>query len=62
MQDEINLLKSEKRKNIAMIDQLNGRITIFTGEVKLLESDKETGNHSFQFHCFIPCFHVPRNL
>ena len=59
MQDEINLLKSEKRKNIAMIDQLNGRITIFTGEVKLLESEKETGNHSVQFHCFIPCFHVP---
>ena len=47
MQDEINLLKSEKRKNIAMIDQLNGRITIFTGEVKLLESDKETSKHSF---------------
>ena len=52
MQYEINLLKSEKRKNIAMIDQLNGKITIITGEVKLLESDKETGEHSFSFHCF----------
>ena len=36
-----------------MIDQMNSKITILTGEIKLLESDKETGKHRFQFHCFI---------
>ena len=62
MQDEINLLKSERKNHITMINQLNGSITILNGEVKLLENDKETGKHGFQFHCFIPCFHVPWNL
>ena len=36
-------LESERRRNIAMIDQLNSKITILTGEIKLLQSDKGTG-------------------
>ena len=36
-------LKSEKRRNLAMIDQLNGKLSISTSEVKMLQSDKETG-------------------
>ena len=36
-----------------MIDQLNSRITVLDGEVKLLQSDKETGEQSLQFHVFI---------
>jgi len=43
MKDEISLLKSEKRNNIATIDQLNS-------EVKVLEGVKGTGQHSFHFH------------
>ena len=59
MQDEISHLKSERKNHITMINQLNGSITILNEEVKLLESDKETGKHRFQFDCFLPCFHVP---
>ena len=36
-------LESEKRSNIAMIEQLNNQITLLTGEIKVLQSDKETG-------------------
>ena len=46
-------LQAEKRSNIEMIDQLNSKITILTGEVKLLQSDKETDEQSLQFHVFI---------
>ena len=35
MQDEINLLKSENRNNIAMIEQLNSNITILSGDLKV---------------------------
>ena len=42
-------LQSENTRNIAMIDQLNSRITVLDGEVKLLQSDKETGKDNFQF-------------
>ena len=46
-------LQSDKRSNIEMIEQLNSKITILTGEVKLLQSDKETGEQGLQFHVFI---------
>ena len=46
-------MQSEKRSNIEMIDQLNSKITILTGEVKLLQSDKETGETSLQFLVFL---------
>ena len=46
-------LQAEKRSNIEMIDQLNSKITILTGEVKLLQSDKETAEQSLQFNVFI---------
>ena len=36
-----------------MIDQLNSRITVLTGEVKLLQSDKETGKYKLQIHLLI---------
>ena len=36
-----------------MIDQLNNKITILTGEIKLLQSDKETGLYFSGFHYFI---------
>ena len=42
MQDEINLLQAENRSNIATIDHLNSKITILTGEVKLLHNDQKT--------------------
>ena len=45
-------MQSEKRSNIETIDQLNSKITILTGEVKLMQSDKETGEQSLQFHVF----------
>jgi len=35
-----------------MIDQLNSKITILTGEIKLLQSDKGTGKYIFAFHIF----------
>ena len=35
MQDEINLLKSENRSNIAMIEQLNSNITILSRDTKV---------------------------
>ena len=35
MQDEINVLKSENRSNIAMIEQLNRNITILSGDIKV---------------------------
>ena len=41
-------MQSEKTRDIAMIDQLNSRIIELTSEVKLLESDKETGKDNFQ--------------
>ena len=46
-------LQSEKRRHIAMIDELNGKLTISTSEVKMLQSDKETGKCTFHFHIFI---------
>ena len=33
-----------------MIDQLNSKITVLTGEVKLLQSDKETGETMLTFY------------
>ena len=40
-----------------MIEQLNGKITVLTGEVKLLQSDKETGKtncfSSFWFSFYV---------
>ena len=36
-----------------MIDQLNSRIAVLTGEVKSLQSDKETGKYNFQIHILI---------
>ena len=33
-----------------MIEQLNSKITVLTGEVKLLQSDKETGKTMFIFY------------
>lgn len=42
-------LQSEKRRNIAMIDELNDKLTMSTSEVKMLQSDKETGKFSFSF-------------
>ena len=41
--DQWKELQSEKKRNIAMIDQLNSKITILKGEIKLLQSDKEIG-------------------
>ena len=35
MQDEIYLLKSENKSNIAMIEQLNRNITILSGDIKV---------------------------
>ena len=35
-----------------MIDQLNNKMTILTGEIKLLQSDKGTGLYIFAFHLF----------
>ena len=33
-----------------MIDQLNSKMTILTGEIKLLQGDKGTGLYIFAFH------------
>ena len=35
MQDEINLLKSENRSHIAMIEQLNSNLTILSRDIKV---------------------------
>ena len=40
-------MKSEKRNNIAMIERMNDKITVLTGEVKILQSDKD--NHQIKF-------------
>ena len=45
-------LQSERKRNIAMIDQLNNKMTILTGEIKLLQGDKGTGLYIFAFHNF----------
>ena len=36
-----------------MIDQLNSRIAVLTGEVKSLQSDKETGKYNLQIRILI---------
>ena len=39
-------LKSEKRSNIEMIEHQNSKITLLTGEIKLLQSDQETSKYT----------------
>ena len=35
-----------------MIDQLNSKMTILTGEIKLLQGDKGIGLYTFAFHSY----------
>ena len=39
--------KQNKRNDIVMIERLNDKITVLTSEVKLLQSDKESGKLKF---------------
>ena len=41
--DHSTALESEKKSNIAMIEQLNRNVTLLTGDIKEMQNDKETG-------------------
>ena len=45
--DQCKDLKSEKQSHIALIEQLNGTVTLLRGELNSLRSDKETGLINF---------------
>ena len=48
VQKELDTCENQnKRSDIAMIERLNGKITVLTSEVKLLQSDKEYGKIKF---------------
>ena len=45
-------MKSEKRKDVASIERLTGKITVLTSVVKRLKSDQESRKIKFQFFLF----------
>ena len=51
-------MKSEKRDNIAMIERMNDKITVLTGEVKILQSDKDS--HEIKFSKNFNSIRVPK--
>ena len=48
LQNELDTCEKQSRtSDIEMIERLNGKITVLTSEVKLLQSDKESGKITF---------------